>query len=53
MRIIKRLFLILIAICTFSTGILVYADATEDYKTFSQLDDRWASYVYGGNGGII
>lgn len=48
MRIIKRLFLILIAICTFSTGILVYADATEDYKTFSQLDDRWASYVYGG-----
>lgn len=24
----------------------VYAEPTEDYKTFSQLDERWRNYVY-------
>lgn len=31
-----------------TTGITVNAEATEDYKTFSQGDPRWSGYVYGG-----
>lgn len=51
----KRLSILLMALIITFTSINfenVYADETEDYKTFSQLDERWASYVYGGGATI-
>ena len=30
------------------SGVHVYADATEDYRLFSQTDARWGGYIYGG-----
>lgn len=49
MKKLKRLLVLFTLLITLITGVSpVYADATEDYKTFSQLDERWAGYVYGG-----
>lgn len=50
----KRLLCIFISISIILgyKPIEVRADATEDYKTFSQLDSRWADYVYGGGSSI-
>lgn len=47
----KRLLVVLLAVCWVLgyPAQLVFADATEDYKTFSQLDERWRHYVYAGN----
>lgn len=52
MKSFKRLILLLTILFLPLKGILAYADATEDYKTFSQLDERWAGYVYGGGATI-
>lgn len=52
MKKLKRLLVLFTLLITLITGVSpvyqVYADATEDYKIFSQLDERWAGYVYGG-----
>lgn len=52
MKKLKQLLVLFTLLITLITGVSpayqVYADATEDYKTFSQLDERWAGYVYGG-----
>lgn len=60
MKTLKRISLLLIVYALFiSSGIFVYADETPDYQTFSQLDERWASYTYiegstiGGSGCFI
>lgn len=49
MRKLRKVIILLLLILTLTSWVTpVYADSTNDYKTFSQLDDRWAGYVYGG-----
>ena len=49
MRKLRKVIILLLSILTLTSWVTpVYADSTNDYKTFSQLDDRWAGYVYGG-----
>lgn len=49
MRKLRKVIILLLLILTLTSRVTpVYADSTNDYKTFSQLDDRWAGYVYGG-----
>ena len=48
MRKLRKLILFIMIVCTLAASISVSADETEDYKTFSQLDERWSGYVYGG-----
>ena len=47
MKKLRRFFLLLISSVILVSSVPVYA-ATEDFKTFSQLDPRWSGYVYGG-----
>lgn len=50
----KRILSLLLVISTLWVGtpVWVYADETNDYKTFSQLDPRWRDYEYGGGSTI-
>lgn len=45
----KRIGILFLIVCLLLNSInWVYAEASDDYKTFSQLDPRWSGYVYGG-----
>lgn len=50
----KKILVYVMLACIFigNTGVNVYAKETEDYKTFSQGDERWSGYAFAGGNTI-